>query len=84
MKTIEKELEQIASQYAKIKLELDMAKKEKDSLHGRVNTMESDLARMKPWDYHFCFGPNFDAFYSWVSLKGTPLIKKILEKSKMQ
>ena len=54
-----KELEQIASQYAKIKLELDMAKKEKglkaliasiwflDSLHGRVNSMESDLARMK-------------------------------------
>ena len=44
---MKKELEQIASQYAKIKLELDMAKREKDSLYGRVNTMESDLARMK-------------------------------------
>ena len=41
------ELEQIASQYAKVKLELDMAKREKDSLHGRVNSMETDLARMK-------------------------------------
>merc|ERR1712131_561103 len=41
------ELDQIANKYAKVKIELEYAKKEKDNLFTRVNTMEKDLSAMK-------------------------------------
>jgi len=41
------ELDQIANKYAKVKIELENAKKEKDNLFTRVNTMEKDLSAMK-------------------------------------
>ena len=43
-----KELEQIASQYAKIKLELDMAKKEKGLQHRSIHNINS-IFRFLTW-----------------------------------
>merc|ERR1712130_792905 len=42
-----KELEEISSRYAMIKIELEQAKREKDTVHSRVTLMEEDLDRTK-------------------------------------